>query len=82
MSKRTRSIFSKPDEMEMLISYRAMRLTWIVVNAIFVGAAVVFLINDGLNPVSVLALIAAESIYFVIKGVLRWQMTRGGEDTE
>lgn len=82
MSKRKTSMFSKPDEMEMMISYRAMRLTWIVINIIFVGAAVVFLINGGLNPVSVLALVAAEGVYFIIKGIVSWQLTRGGKDTE
>ncbi len=82
MNKRKTGMFSKPDEMEVMISYRAMRLTWIIINITFIGVAIVFLISGGLNPLSALALVVAEGVYFIIKGILSWQMTHGGKDTE
>jgi hypothetical protein len=84
MNKRkAMNILPKPNEMEMITSYQAMRLTWIIVNIIWVGSIVVFLINgNGGFIISTLTLLVAEVIYFITMGILRWRMTRGGEDNE
>ena len=82
MNKSKTPIFSKPDEMAMTISYQAMRLTWIVVNIIWIGMVIYYFMDGSLSPIPLIALIAAEIIYGVIYGILRWRMTRGGADTE
>lgn len=75
-----RTFLSKPDEMEMAISYQAMRITWAAINIIFIILAVIYFINGGFNPVGITALVLAEIIYFIVKSTLSWNMTRGGED--
>lgn len=83
MSKRIiDTVFSKPDEMEMAISHQAMRLTWIIVNIIFVVMAVYFFFSNGQNPIPLLLLVCAEAIYFALKAVMRWRMTKDGADNE
>lgn len=73
-------IFSKPDEMEKVVSYRAMILTWIIINITFVVLAVISFMNNTINPISLTLLVAAEIIYFVIKFILRLGMTKGGRE--
>lgn len=80
VKQRKTTLFSKPDEMEAAVSYQAMRLTWIVVNIVFIGAGIMFLMNGGQNPISLLALVAVEATYFIVKAFLSWRMTRGGAD--
>ncbi len=85
MSKQTTALSSGPDEMEIAVSYQAMRITWTIVNVVFVGAAIVFLANGGaggINPISLVLLVAAEIVFFVVKSLLTWKMTRGGVDKE
>lgn len=74
--------FSKPDEMEAAISYQATRITWNIVNTLFVLGVFWSLAVEQINPISGLALLLAEAIYFTIKVFLRWRLTRGGKDNE
>ena len=83
MSKRKSTIFStKPNEMEAQISYQAMRLTWLIINIAFIVLAIYFFTNGGVNPLSLLALVAAQIIYHLIYFILKWNMTHGGKDNQ
>lgn len=74
------TLFDKPDEMEMAISHQAMNATWTIINIIFIIMVIVAFVGDNINPISLVFILAAEGIYFVIKSFLKWRMTRGGAD--
>lgn len=70
----------KPDEMEKAISYQAMRMTWTIINIAFIILVVFALFSDSINPISLVFLLSAELVYFAIKFVLRYNMTKGGRE--
>ena len=82
MNNLSKSIFSKPDEMEAKISYQAMRITWITINSLFVVGMIWFFLNGGNNPISLTMLLAAEVIYFTAKAYINLRLTRSGKDNE
>lgn len=78
----SKKLFSKPDEMEAQISYHAMKITWVIVNLIFVGGILWFSVNGNNNPVPLIALLLAEAVYFTVRAFLKWKLVRGGADNE
>jgi len=81
-NQKTKSFFSKPDEMDMLISYQAIRITWIIMHVVFVASIVYFLITGDQKIYYPIILLVAEGIYYTVKAYLKWNMTRGGQDNE
>jgi len=70
-----KTVTSKPlsevSQIELVASYQAVMITWIIVNVVFVVAAAVTYINGGTNLLALLWIVFAEIIFFATRAILR-----------
>lgn len=76
------SLPPKVDETELLASYQAIRLTFITVNFVFIGAAIYAYTNEAVNPIVLLWIVFAEILYFAIKAIVRARISIEREFTK